>query len=180
MLPSLSRPRRYPGICLHQNCIYAFGGEIGKRCDKLAVKDRVWCAQPDCLQKRWAFNPVIYQDLIYLPNGCNESIETFNPQTQTFRLLHYGTNLHNSSANFIHKDKLILLGMRGYYELNLRNRVGKRKNYKEDQETAWSVHSPVLYGQEVALVWTYGQLWKLTFVNIHTFAVRYIAIPNTE
>jgi len=87
--------------------------------------------------------------------------------------------MQNSSANLIYEDKLIILGLPKYYIVDLHSGNGEERTYKEILKTAWSVHSPVLYGQELVLVWTYNELWKVAFINIHNFEARYVGIPNT-
>ena len=180
VLPAMPNTRLYPGICLYQAYIYVFAGSNSKKCDKFSHKVGTWAQLPDCLHNRQGFNPVTHKLLIYLPSGCQESIETFDPLTEVFNLLQCQTNLPNSSANLIFENKLIILGLPGYYILDLDSGVGERKNYTSNLKTAWSVYSPVLYGREAVLVWTYNDLWKLVFINLDSFEDRYVAIPNSH
>lgn len=178
VLPSLSPPRQYPGICLYKGSVYAFAGGRTKKCERFDLAAKRWNNLPDCLEERQSFNPVVTHRLIYLPNGCKDGIETFDPETQIFTLFECRTGMTNSASSIIVDNKLLVLGMLGLFEVDLDTNQGTKAEFKKSLRSAWSTYNPIMCGEELVLVWTYNGMWTLTFFNVHKTEARYVDLPN--
>lgn len=178
-LPALSPPRQYPGICLYQGFVYAFAGGRSKKCERFDLQSRHWSALPDCLEELQAFNPVVTPNLIYLPNGSKDGIETFDPETQIFTLLECRTGMTNSASSIIIYNKLLILGMLGLFEVDIDTQESKKVDFKKSLRSAWSTYNPILCGEELALVWTYNESWTIACFNVNSLETRYVDIPES-
>ena len=180
--PRLLRPRHFLGLCLYQECVYAFGGrrcfQPSKLCERFPLHSTTWLPLPDCIQARQAFNPVLFQQLLYLPNGQNETIETFHPVSELFTLLPCRTGLTNTSASLILGHQLLVFGLTGCYTLDLKTQEGVKKDYSAALDTVWSQYQPVVYRGEMALVWPYADKWSVGFVSLQSLAVRAVKMPK--
>ena len=86
------------------------------------------------------------------------------------------TLIYNSTTSMIDNTKLIILGVYGYYVLDLERGGEVKGDYEERLQTAWSEYTPVRVGEEVMLVWT--GCGRVTFVNLADFKARFVEIPG--
>lgn len=170
---SLRVVRDFPGLCRYQNCIYAFGGRRVKTCEKFDLTVKTWFPLPDCKHERESFTPVPFRALIYLPNGFNETIETFNPVSQQFTLLKFSTGIQFSTTSVILHRRLYIFGTDYCFIWDLERMKGTIRMYKEKINTAFSAFPPVTNGTVVALVWSYGYL-KVAIMNMKELEVQLI------
>jgi len=177
-LPALSPPRQYPGICLYQGFVYAFAGGRTKKCERFDLQSKRWRNLPDCLEELQAFNPVVTQKVIYLPNGSKDGIETFDPETQLFALLACRSGMTNSASSILVDSKLLILGMLGLFEVDIDTQESKKVEFQKSLRSAWSTYNPILCGEELVLVWTYNDMWTVALFNVHTMVNRYVDMPE--
>ena len=113
---SMPTPKIYSG-CIHfERKIYAFCGRLcevpTRECCFFSLLSEDWSSLPKSIEPRQSLSPVLYKGAIILPNGCNSSVESFNPSTTEFCILPINTGLTESSTSFFHGDEIYILGLR--------------------------------------------------------------------
>ena len=90
-LASMHTARGFSGLLAISQSAYVFGGNWPSitRCEKLDLVSDVWTSLPDMHHPRHAFNPCLYEQLVYLADArqTHRVVETFNLASETFNEL---------------------------------------------------------------------------------------------
>jgi len=101
-----------------RDCVYIFGGQkISTRSPQTSRASEVFLPAtlsleqlPDMLEPRAAFGACWHLNCVYLCGGSHPSIETFNPQTETFSMMCDLRERLEGVAAFSYRGYLYLLG----------------------------------------------------------------------
>lgn len=116
-MPSLSTPRAYAGVAKMNAVFYVFGGYYASyqalcSCEKIKVSDKLWTPINSMIRPRSSFTPCQFRSLFYLVAAVEPTVETFNPETDTFTVLPVSlpSDLRpHTSVSFVIDGELCLL-----------------------------------------------------------------------
>ena len=110
-MPELRLPRYAAGVAKLGSCVFVFGGDNLKSCEKLQLGDTEWHPAGRMHYSRSNFAPCVFQVFIYLV-GSAPFVERFNAETENFALLPVSlpSQLQSKhSVAFFVNEELILL-----------------------------------------------------------------------
>ena len=95
VMDMLRSRKDHTGIYIHSK-VYLFGGKDAdqklKQAEYYDPTCDQWMPLPDMCKPRFKFNPVCHRQNIILAGGCDPSIESFDIERQTYRLLKVSLN----------------------------------------------------------------------------------------
>lgn len=114
-LTPMHTARGYSGVLVVAHFAYVFGGNWPSLacCEKLDLASPVWTSLPDMHHARYAFNPCLYEQLVYLADArqTHRAIETFSLASETFTVLNVRLpdTLSGYSTTFIADGELTIV-----------------------------------------------------------------------
>jgi len=114
-MANLNAPRLYPGTIKVGSFVYTFGSYSPNlaSCEKFSLGSN-WTNLSDMNAPRLAYHPAVYLNDIYLgdPQGGNRSIQVFNIERETFRVLPFPipANIPNHIHAFVIAGELYMPG----------------------------------------------------------------------
>lgn len=123
MLPDMLIARYNHGVIEVLLRIYVFGGGERKgvyaiiknivqfqQCEKidLSMHNRKWQPLPDMKEGRWAFNPCLFNEYVYVCGYGSRLVETFSPQTDRFLSLRVEVPENTACCLLVHNNLLVI------------------------------------------------------------------------
>jgi hypothetical protein len=172
----LNIERRWPGMALLEEFIYAFGGNVTpaiSSCEKYNIKSKTWSRIGDMHAAKSCFTPCWVQSEIFLCcfHTKGSPFEAFNPATETFRCLPVGYQSSlNGSVAFLVEDTIYIVA---YEKILVKWKLAKQElepsvkiNLSSAKDLGSSNIPPVQIGKQVFWVcYSSGELVTFDLTN---------------
>lgn len=172
-------PRRYPGLCILGNYVYAFCGSYQAKetsiCERFALQLERWSSLPQATSPRQSFNPAPHKELIYLAGGGSPFIETFTPQTTSFHVVSVDFTRLDCATTLLVQDCLYVFNDLRCASWSLASSQYTTRSYTV-RESCSVVTAPLAWGSCGLFLCTFWRGWKVCKLNFTTLQCEVVGV----